>query len=298
VKLRPVLIAFVVVSPFLRAEVRAQRMLAFERGEDVWIAKLDGSGAKKIAKGSAPDLSPDGQLLVFNTDEPSKDVPIRRIAIANVQTGKVKVVEGLPSNNCIRPVWSPDGKELLFQIITDGWHLARVAADGSGFRFVKKAEPKGHSFWSACWAPDGKSFYCQDLDRLLQCDLRGEVLKSWDLLKLFPEAGFSSGARLDVAPDGRTMLLDADLNEEIVRKGWDGPPPSLWKLDLETSKVTRLSAKGSFDWEPRWLSAEEYLFISMPGGPSTISVYRQKLDGSGRKLVIKNARMPSAGREH
>jgi TolB protein len=128
--------------------------------------------------------------------------------------------------------------------------------------------------------------------------LKGEVLKTWDLLKLFAEAGFSSGARLDVAPDGRTMLLDADLNEEIVRKGWDGPPPSLWKLDLETSKVTRLSAKGSFDWEPRWLSADEYLFITMPGGPSTISVYRQKLDGSGRKLVIKNARMPSAGREH
>jgi TolB protein len=262
VKLQTVLIAFAGVLPVLCAEVAEQQMqmLAFERGEDVWVAKLDGSGAKKIAKGSAPDLSPDGQLLAFNTDEPSKDVPIRRIAIADVQTGKVKVVEGLPSNNCIRPIWSPDGKELLFQIITDDWHLARVAADGFGFRFLKKAEPKGHSFWSACWAPDGKSFYCQDLDRLLQCDLKSEVLKSWDLLKLFPEAGFSSGARLDVAPDGRTMLLDADLNEETVRKGWDGPPPSLWKLDLETSKVTRLSAKGSFDWEPRWLSADEYLF--------------------------------------
>jgi TolB protein len=225
-------------------EIGAQEFLAFERGDHVWLAKLDGSGARKIAKGAAPDLSPDGNLLAFNTDEPSKDIPIRRIAIADATNGKVKVVEGLPSNNCIRPVWSPDGSELLFQIITDNWHLARVAADGTGFRFVKKAEPRGRSFWSACWAPDGKSFYCQDLDRLLQCDLRGDVIRTWDLHKLFPEAGFSSGARLDASSDGKTMLLDADLNEEVPRKDWDGPPPSLWKLDLETSKVTRLSAKG------------------------------------------------------
>jgi hypothetical protein len=88
VKVRPVLIAFVVVLPFLCGEARAQQMLAFERGEDVWVAKLDGSGAKKIAKGSGPDLSPDGQLLAFNTDEPSKDVPIRRFAIADVQTAR------------------------------------------------------------------------------------------------------------------------------------------------------------------------------------------------------------------
>ena len=284
------------LSVGLSTHALAQGTLAFERDEHVWVAKLDGSGAKKIGKGSAPDLSPDGRLLVFNTDEPSKDVPIRRIAIADLHSDKVKIVEGLPSTNCIRPVWSGDGKELLFQIITDNWHIARVAADGSGFQFVKKSEPTGRSYWSACWAPDGKSFYCQDLDRLLQCDLNGGVQKTWDLHKLFPDAGFSSGARLDVAPDGRTMLLDADLNEESLRKDWDGPPPSLWKLDLETSKVTRLSAKGNFDWEPRWLSADEYLFISMSGGPSTISVYRQKLDGSGRKLVLKNARMPSAGR--
>jgi TolB protein len=296
VKIQTTLLTSTGILIILSAGALAQGTLAFEREEHIWVAKLDGSGAKKIGKGSAPDLSPDGRLLAFNTDEPSKDTPIRRIAFADLQTGKVKVVEGLPSTNCIRPVWSPDGKELLFQIITDNWHIARVAADGSGFRFVKKSEPTGRSYWSACWAPDGKSFYCQDLDRLLQCDLDGGVRKSWDLHKLFPEAGFSSGARLDVAPDGRTMLLDADLNEEIARKDWDGPPPSLWKLDLETSKVTRLSAKGNFDWEPRWLNADEYLFINLPVGPSPTSVYRQKLDGSGRKLVVKNARTPSAGR--
>jgi len=274
----------------------AAEMLAFERDGSVWTAKLDGSGAKKIGKGSSPDISRDGKFLAFNTDEPSKGVPIRRIAVADLQGGKVKVIEGLPSSNCIRPVWSHDGTELLFQIITDHWHIARVAADGSGFRLVKKSEPNGRSYWSACWAPDGKSFYCQDLDRLMQCDLNGEVMKTWELRKLFPHAGFSSGARLDVSPDGRTMLVDADLEEEVIRKGWDGPSPSLWKLDLETMKVARLSPRGSFDWEPRWLSADEYLFIHMPGGPSTIAVYRQKLDGSGRNLVLKNARMPSAGR--
>jgi TolB protein len=46
-------------------------MIAFERADNVWVANLDGSGGRKSAKGSAPDISPDGQRLAFNTDEPS-----------------------------------------------------------------------------------------------------------------------------------------------------------------------------------------------------------------------------------
>jgi TolB protein len=46
----------------LHAQSSAQGTLAFERDEHVWVAKLDGSGAKKIGKGSAPDLSPDGTV--------------------------------------------------------------------------------------------------------------------------------------------------------------------------------------------------------------------------------------------
>jgi len=275
----------------------APRVLCFERGDSVWVALLDGTKPKKVAKGYSADISPDGTAVAFNTDEPSKGAPVRHIAIANIATGKVHVCKGLPSDNCIRPIWSPDGSQLLFQIIADGdWQLAAIKPDGTDFRYVKKADRSGHSFWSACWAPDGKSFYGQDLDSLCQFDLNGTELRKWDLHALFPRAGFSSGARLNVSQDGRTILLDADLDEDVQRNGWDGPPPSVWTLDLETKTTKQLTAKDAFCWEPYWLGSDEYVLTQALGKANATSIFRQKLGGNDRKLVIKDGRNPSVSR--
>jgi len=43
--------------------------LAFERADAVWVAKIDGTDAKKIAEGGSPELSPDGRRLAFNTQQ-------------------------------------------------------------------------------------------------------------------------------------------------------------------------------------------------------------------------------------
>ncbi len=69
----------------------ATRTIAFERNGSVWIANLDGSGAKKIAAGALPEISPDGTRLAFNTEGDAKNRPgpERRIAIADVASGKV-----------------------------------------------------------------------------------------------------------------------------------------------------------------------------------------------------------------
>ena len=47
----------------------ADRHIAFERDQAVWIAKLDGTGEKKIADGIFPTISPDGTRVAFNTVE-------------------------------------------------------------------------------------------------------------------------------------------------------------------------------------------------------------------------------------
>ena len=68
-----------------------QRKIAFERGDNVWVANLDGTDAKKIASGSLPNISPDATRLAFNTDADSKTRPgpERHIAIADLASGKV-----------------------------------------------------------------------------------------------------------------------------------------------------------------------------------------------------------------
>ncbi len=270
-------------------------MLGFERGGAVWVAKLDGTGARKIAAGSSPDISPDGTRIAFTQDGKGAD---RNIAVAEVATGKVTALKNqIPSNNCYRAVWSPDGRQLLFNIWTDNdWHIGLVNADGTGFRYLKKTAPKGKSCHSTCWAPDGRSLYLQDFDKIYQIGIDGTELKSWTVDAFIPKGSFSSGSHFAVSPDGRTLLMDAEMDESIKRKDWDGPPPALWTLDLTTLKATRLTPKGFFAWEPCWLSAEEIIFGSQADGEKNPSLHRMTFPGKERKLLLKNANSPSVSR--
>ena len=170
---------FAVAILFLVSSFHAQaspQRIAFERGMAIWIANIDGSDPKKIAKGSAPDLSADGTRIAFHTDDSNNKDVVRQIAVVDVATKKVTVFKKeIPSDNCQRAIWSADGAHILFSIWTDSdWHLAVTNSDGSDFRYVKKAAPKNNSFWSACWAADGKSIYAQDLNNLYQFALDGK----------------------------------------------------------------------------------------------------------------------------
>jgi len=288
--------AFVfLVSMSFAADV--PRMIGFERGGTVWVAKLDGTGAKKIATGSAPDISPDGTRLAF-THTAGKDGAERRIAFADIATGKVTVFKNqIPSDNCFRPVWSPDGTQLLFNIFTDSdWHLGLVSADGTGFRYLKKAAPQHNSFWSSCWAPDGRSLYVQDLTKIYKIGTDGAELKSWPIEGLVPKGSFSSASQFAVSPDGGTLLMGAEIDEPIKRKDWEGPLPTLWTMDLATQKTTRLTPTGFFAWEGRWLSAEEIIFASQADNEKEPSLHRMTLPGKERKLILKKANSPSASR--
>ena len=267
--------------------------LAFERNDGtVWVANLDGTGAKKIAAGVYPDISPDGTKLAFNTEEKS---PVRHIKVVDLATGAATVFKNVPSDNAFGPVWAPDGKELLFYIlIKDDWDLALANADGSAFRILKAGGPNSQMYCSACWMPDGRSLYCQDMTTLYHIGRDGAVIKQWPLQKLFTAGDMDSSTHFDVSPDGTTLLVDLNGGAEVTRKGWDGPAPEVWAMDLGTEKTRKLTPP--FWWAPRWISNEEYLCISEGAREKQPSIYRVSLDGKTRKLVVKNASNPSASR--
>ena len=274
----------------------ARRKIAFERGDNVWIANLDGSDAKKIAAGSLPNISPDATRLAFNTNEDSKTRPgpERHIAITDLASGKVTVFKDIPSDNCFGPVWSPDGNKIAFSIMAEKeWHLGIVNADGSGFRFVKNAALKNDAFGAPTWARDGKSIFCHDLDNIYQIDLDGNVLKKWELSKILTDASMNGNDRLSVSPDGKALLMDVDLGAEHERKNWDGPQPAIYKFDLATEKSTRVTGKNDFVWDPCWLTNEEFLCLIQRENENEPSLYRMPITGKNPKLLAKHARTPS-----
>jgi Tol biopolymer transport system component len=68
----------------------ANRHIAFERNNAVYIANLDGTNEKKIADGIFPAISPDGTRVAFNTVEKTSETTyVRHIAVIEVVLPKL-----------------------------------------------------------------------------------------------------------------------------------------------------------------------------------------------------------------
>lgn len=285
------LAALILLCPALHA---AERAVTFQRGANIFVSDLSGNKPGKVAAGNWPDISPDGTRVAYNTQ--NDKTPERHIAITDLGTGKSTRLKGIPSDNCHSPVWSPDGSRIVFQIFADGdWHIGLADAGGDNFRYVLRAA-KGHrSYWDASWAPDGKSLFCQDMTAIYRVSLEGAILQKWVLSDLVGQAGtFSSGSHLSVSPDGKTLLFDLDMDEEVTLEGWEGPPPAIWKMNLASGKAERVTPKGTFAWQPGWISPEEFLFTTLtPGKKINFSIKRWKLADGTSSLVITNAHAPS-----
>jgi hypothetical protein len=53
----------VAFSSFVNA---AQRKIAYERGEKIFVADVDGTHSKKVADGALPEISPDGTRIALD----------------------------------------------------------------------------------------------------------------------------------------------------------------------------------------------------------------------------------------
>jgi len=276
------------------------RKLAFEKEDAVWISGIDGAAPKKIAVGQSPELSPDGTKIAYNTVQDIGQPAHRQIAIVDLATGQNSILKDIPSNNCMVPRWSPDGKRLLFDYYADNERLTGVVhADGTGFHKIQESGPGHQNYWAATWAADGQSYFVEDMQYLYRLGLDGKVLKKWAVEKIVPHGGMSGNVRLDASPDGKTLLMDIEMDEK-ERKGWDGPPASIWMFDFASEKATRLTPKTLYAWDCHWLDApDSILFISQGPGEKSPSIYRMITAGQGkdRALLIKNARTPSTSRQ-
>ncbi len=272
----------------------ADRQIAFERNGAAYIANLDGTAEKKIADGIFPAISPDGTRVAFNTVEKSGTTYVRHVAVVEIETGKITVFKDVPSDNSYYPTWSADGKRILFTLRQNEiWDLGLINADGTGFRVLKKGDPKEVTRYSPIWARDGQSIFCEDMTNIYRLGLDGTVIAQWTINKIIPNGDMSGDGRIDVSPDGKRLLLSIDMGEESGRKDWDGPLPALWAFDLQSQKATRLTSKKLFGWDGCWIDNDNILFLSQAAGEKEASIYRMSTNGKNLKRLIKGARMPS-----
>ncbi len=278
------------LSLFCSLVTHALPTIAFERAGSIWTANIDGSNIRKMTNGYIPEISPDGKYIAYNVDKSSNN---RYLAIIERSSGKVTQLNNIPSQNNFNPVWSADGKRLLFNTFVDNdWHLALINVDGSGYHLIKNTNNQ----YSPTWANDGKSFFSHDLYSISWMDLRGNLIKKWSLESIIPRSSMSSGSRIHTSPDGKTLIMDVDMDENIYRKNWDGPPPALWTLNIDSGKATRITLKGLFAWSPFWINSEEFVFLEQSAKEKTPMLYQGSLKKPSGALLLKNVQTPSVSR--
>jgi TolB protein len=282
-------------SGFALTGFPADRHIAFERDNAIYIANLDGTNEKRIADGIFPAISPDGTRVAFNTVEKKGDTTyIRQMAVIDLATGKLNIFKDVPSENSYYPTWTADGKQILFTTRPhEVWDLVVINSDGTNFHALKAGTQNEVTRYSPIWARDGQSVFCEDMTNIYQLGLDGGVLAQWKINKIVPKGDMSGDGRIDVSPDGKRLLLSIDMGEESGRKDWDGPLPALWAFDLQSQRATRLTPKKLFGWDGVWLDNDNVLFLSRGVGEKNDSIYRMSTDGRNLKRLIKNARFPS-----
>jgi TolB protein len=273
----------------------ADRHIAFERNDAVYIANLDGTNEKKLADGIFPAISPDGTRVAFNTvEKTSKTTYVRHMAVIDVATSKVSVFKDVPSENSYYPSWTADGKQILFTTRpNEVWDLVAINSDGTNFHVLKPGDQNEVTRYSPVWARDGQSVFCEDMTNIYQIGLDGAVRTQWKISEIVPEGDMSGDGRIDVSPNGKRLLLSIDMAEESSRKDWDGPLPALWAFDIQSQKAARLTPKNVLGWDGVWIDNDNILFLSRAAGEKEDSIYRMTSDGKNLKRLIKNARFPS-----
>lgn len=121
------------------------------------FVKVSRVTAKDSGINTWPAPSPDGKLVVFAADTSEKGQGSTDLYVTALEEGKPKdLTEDMPGSSEIAPDWSPDGKQIAFQVTPDGSNASDIyVMNADGSNKVKLVSGLGDNI-RPHWSPDGK----------------------------------------------------------------------------------------------------------------------------------------------
>jgi len=121
-----------------------------DRPDEIWVARADGRGQRRVIRGSEPSWSPDGRRIAFSRIGDSTN----RLYTVRASGRGLRRLTRLPG---LSPVWSPDGRRIAFLRIGRRRSGSRAAArriytvrtNGRGLRVVGRAGNIRNLDWQA-----------------------------------------------------------------------------------------------------------------------------------------------------
>lgn len=218
-----------------------------------------------------PSLSPDGSTVAFSWRGDLWKAPA---------TGGLAV--RLTSHPDLegRSAWSPDGRLIVFESERDGFrNLFAMSAEGGEARQITRLDA-AQSLVDFGAGPEGKPVVTFD------ASIEGDLFRSQRPYRIGLEGGqpqrvhdaFGTAATYDRR--GQRVLFERG-GASWQRRGYLGPDArDVWLFDGSAGSYRRLTDWAGNDGMPRWLSDDEFMFLSdrgPDGKPSAINLFRQKV---------------------
>jgi len=283
--------------------------LAFLRGNNTWIANSDGTGARQLTStghASSPALSPDGRWVAFTVREGDKIA----IALAPVESGKVKTLTLPGIAQAWSPAFTPDGQNLVVvtrfniqkrRVAGEEQEYATHAASLVNLKTGKVqqvvATPDhfiegGDVYEAPAVSPDGRRIAYQESGT----DVSGGFVvvdrESKQILRFpkDPEKDYRPFWRPTFSPDGSRMLCFSMAITE-------GEKTYIYLVDLKTLTATRVTDGyyPTFVDGGKAIVFERWTETGQPG-PDLVKIDLWRLDltpGAVPRLILKDAEKPS-----
>ena len=271
------------------------REIAFSRGAihiDIYAAKVDGSGERRLTHGparmkhaggkpihnTADAWSPDGKKIAF-TRMGDQGIPTPEAGLY-VMNADGSDQRRLAQNNVGRALWSPDGRKLAFVGNSSGrLDVYVVNADGSGLRRLTRVSWVGFS-----WSPDGRRMA---FVKRVRCDWKcGRNSELW-LMNAdgSRQRRVVQGEQISAAPtwspDGQTLMY-----ESSYRPSPSNPKLKYWwlselfRVNVDGSGKRRLAYGAQPVWSP---DGKQVLFVGRRN--SSADLWIMNADGTGQRRL-------------
>lgn len=243
-------------------------------------------------------ISPDGRRVAYTVTESDfeQNAYVTQIWLADTAAGRAfQLTRGKKSST--GPVWSPDGRWLLFSSsrTDDTSQLFAISPDGGEAVQLTKSET-GVSGYD--WSPDGKTiaFTASDpipreaKDRKEQYGDFEVVRREYAFTHLWtidaaealraPQAGrrrtsgrdYTVGG-FEVSPDGTKIAFSAAINPDLI----NGGTSDIYVLDLTDDKVRKIVDQPGPDSFPRWSPDGRFLLFSSAMGKTVYFARNSRL---------------------
>jgi Tol biopolymer transport system component len=130
----------------------------------IWIKNIETGELKMIGNGSFPKFSPDGKDIAYIKYDlnKSQNAEIGTLWTMSIEGDNQKQITGIDLGYALCPNWSPDGKNLVFELIKKDKSDADIYTISVNGDDLKQHTTNTSRDFSPYWSTDNYIYFCSD----------------------------------------------------------------------------------------------------------------------------------------